>query len=42
MRERVAAVARDRVLSPDIAAIADVIAREVLVTGVRARVPDLS
>jgi histidine ammonia-lyase len=41
VRERVAAVARDRVLAPDILAIADLIAREVLVTGVRARVPDL-
>jgi histidine ammonia-lyase len=41
VRERVAAVARDRVLAPDILTIADLIAREVLVTGVRARVPDL-
>ncbi len=41
IRERVAAVARDRVLAPDIVSIADLIAREVLVTGVRARVPDL-
>jgi hypothetical protein len=29
------------VLAPDILIIADLIAREVLVTGVRARVPDL-
>jgi len=41
VRERVAALARDRVLAPDIAAIADVIAREILTTGVRARVPEL-
>ncbi len=42
VRERVAALARDRVLAPDIAAIADVIARDVLATGVRVRVPELS
>ncbi len=42
VRERVAALARDRVLTPDIATIADVIARDVLVAGVRVRVPDLA
>jgi histidine ammonia-lyase len=42
VRERVAALARDRVLAPDIAAIADVIARDRLVAGVRVRVPDLA
>jgi histidine ammonia-lyase len=42
VRERVAALARDRVLAPDIATIADVIAREVLVAGVRVRVPELA
>jgi histidine ammonia-lyase len=41
VREHVPGLARDRVLSPDIATIADVIAREVLVANVRLRVPDL-
>ena len=42
VRERVAPLARDRVLSPDIAALADVIERDVLATAVRATVPDLA
>ncbi|OLC55905.1 MAG: histidine ammonia-lyase [Chloroflexi bacterium 13_1_40CM_4_68_4] len=42
VRERVATLARDRVLAPDIGAIAEVIGREVLLTAVRARVPDLA
>ena len=42
VRERVAALARDRVLAPDIATIADVIGRELLVAGVRVRVPELA
>src|SRR5881409_3286054 len=42
IRERVATLGRDRVLAPDIAAIAEVIARERLLAGVRARLPDLS
>ena len=41
VREHVPALARDRVLAPDIATIADVLAREVLVAGVRVRLPDL-
>ncbi|MDO8506689.1 MAG: aromatic amino acid lyase, partial [Candidatus Limnocylindria bacterium] len=41
VREHVSALARDRVLAPDIATIADVLAREVLVAGVRVRLPDL-
>jgi histidine ammonia-lyase len=41
VREHVPALARDRVLAPDIAKIADVLAREVLVAGVRVRLPDL-
>ena len=41
MREHVPTLVRDRVLAPDIATIADVLAREVLVAGVRVRLPDL-
>jgi histidine ammonia-lyase len=41
VREHVPGLARDRVLSPDIATIADVIAREVLVANVRVRLPEL-
>jgi hypothetical protein len=33
---------RDRALAPDIEAIADMIEREVLVAGVRVRLPDLA
>jgi histidine ammonia-lyase len=42
IRERVPALERDRVLAPDVTAIAELIARERLLAGVRARVPDLS
>ncbi|TMB61943.1 MAG: histidine ammonia-lyase [Chloroflexi bacterium] len=42
IRERVPALARDRVLAPDVVAIAEVIARERLLAAVRARLPDLS
>ena len=42
IRERVATLGRDRVLAPDIAAIAEVIGREVLLTAVRSRLPDLA
>ena len=41
VRERVAMLGRDRVLAPDITAIAEVIGREVLLAAVRARLPDL-
>src|SRR5438445_12362608 len=42
VREQSPVLERDRVLAPDIAAISGVIAREVLIAGVRARMPDLS
>ena len=42
IRERVPALARDRVLAPDVVTISDLIARERLLVGVRARVPDLT
>jgi len=42
IRERVPPLGRDRVLAPDIAAISEIIGREVLLTGVRARVPELA
>jgi histidine ammonia-lyase len=42
VREHVPALARDRVLTPDIVAISDLIEREVLVAGVRVRLPDLA
>ena len=42
VREHVPALARDRVLTPDIEAISDLIGREVLVSGVRVRLPDLA
>jgi len=41
VREHVPALARDRALAPDVLVIADVIAREVLVAAVRARLPEL-
>ena len=41
IRERVSALTRDRVLAPDIAAISDAIGRELLLAGVRARLPEL-
>ncbi len=41
IREHVPALAHDRVLSPDIAAVADVIAKEQLIAAVRVRVPEL-
>lgn len=41
IREHVPALARDRVLAPDIERIADVIARELLLAAVRVRLPDL-
>ena len=41
VREHVPALARDRVLAPDIATISGVLARNVLVAGVRVRLPDL-
>ena len=41
VREHVPALARDRALAPDVVTMADVIAREVLVAAVRARLPDL-
>ena len=42
VREHSAVLERDRVLAPDIAAISGVIAREVLIAGVRVRMPDLT
>jgi histidine ammonia-lyase len=42
IREHVPSLARDRVLAPDIANIADVIARGALVAAVRSRLPELS
>jgi histidine ammonia-lyase len=42
VRERVATLGRDRVLAPDIAQVAEVIAREVLLAAVRSRLPDLA
>ena len=42
VREHVPVLERDRVLSPDIETIADMIEREVLVAGVRERLPDLA
>ena len=41
IREHVPALARDRVLAPDVEKIADVIAREILLAAVRVRIPDL-
>ena len=41
IREHVPALARDRVLAPDIATISGVLERELLVTAVRVRVPEL-
>ncbi len=41
VREHVPVLTDDRVLAPDIAAIADVMARERFVAAVRVRVPDL-
>jgi histidine ammonia-lyase len=42
IREHVPRLERDRVLAPDVTAIADVIGREVLVADVRVRLPDLA
>jgi histidine ammonia-lyase len=42
VREHVPALGRDRVLAPDIETISDMIEREVLVAGVRVRLPDLA
>jgi len=42
VREHVPTLVRDRVLAPDIEAISDLIKREVLVAGVRVRLPDLA
>jgi histidine ammonia-lyase len=42
IREHVPMLERDRVLAPDVAAIADVIGRDLLVAGVRVRLPDLA
>jgi histidine ammonia-lyase len=42
VRERSPRVDADRALSGDIAAMADAIAREVLISAVRARVPELA
>ena len=41
IREHVPALARDRVLAPDVERTADVIARELLLAAVRVRVPEL-
>lgn len=41
IREHVPALARDRVLAPDVAQVAELIAREVILAGVRVRVPEL-
>lgn len=41
IREHVATLAHDRVLSGDIATISDVIAHELLVAAVRVRLPEL-
>lgn len=42
VREHVPTLGRDRALAPDIEAISDMIEREVLVAGVRVRLPDLA
>jgi len=42
VREHVPQLERDRVLAPDIATISDLLEREVLVAGVRVRLPDLA
>ena len=42
VREHVPRLERDRVLAPDVTTIANVISREVLVSGVRARLPELA
>ena len=42
VRERVATLGRDRVLAPDVAAAADLIARGLLLASVRVRVPELA
>ena len=42
VREHVAVLGRDRALAPDIEAISDVLEREVLIAGVRVRLPDLA
>ena len=42
IREHVPMLERDRVLAPDVTAIADVIGRDLLVAGVRIRLPDLA
>ncbi len=42
IRERSPRLGEDRTLAPDVVAIADVIAREVLVAAVRARLPDIA
>jgi histidine ammonia-lyase len=41
VRERVATLTRDRVLAPDVTAIAEIISREVLLTDVRAHIPEI-
>ena len=41
VREHVPTLTRDRALAPDFAVTADMIAREVLVAGVRMQLPDL-
>jgi histidine ammonia-lyase len=41
IRERVSTLTRDRVLAPDVAAISDAIGRELVLAGVRARLPEL-
>jgi histidine ammonia-lyase len=42
VREHVPKLENDRALAPDIAAVAELIAREILLAGVRARIPDLA
>jgi histidine ammonia-lyase len=42
VREHVPTLGRDRVLAPDIEMISDLIEREVLIAGVRVRLPDLA
>jgi histidine ammonia-lyase len=42
VREHVPVLERDRALAPDIETISDMIEREVLVAGVRVRLPDLA